>query len=106
MLDDLDFARQWIAERSQRKSLGPRALQAELAVKGIPREVIETALDQVGPDEAPLAAEAAARWLRKVARYPLAEQAHKLQQMLLRKGFSVEAAEAGVRAVLPPEGWD
>ena len=106
LVDDLDFARQWVADRSARKKLGPRALQAELTAKGISREVIGQALADEGPDEEALAIEAAAAHLRKVARFPLAQQAAKLQQMLARKGFSFEAAEAGARAVLPPEGWD
>lgn len=106
LLDDLSFARQWIEERAARKSLGPRALTSELAAKGVAREVVVEALAAEGLDEEALAADAAARWVRKVARFPLAEQAHKLQQMLLRKGFSFEAAEAGARAALPPEGWD
>ncbi len=106
LLDDLDFARQWVRERSARKNLGPRALQAELTAKGISRQLAQEALEFEELDEEALAADAAARWVRKVARFPLPEQAYKLQQMLLRKGFSSEAAEAGTRAVLPPEGWD
>ena len=106
LLDDLEFARRWIQERAARKSLGPRALRAELAAKGVARDVADEALGSEAIDEEKLATDAAARWVRKIARLPLAEQAHKLQQMLLRKGFSFEAAEAGARAVLPPEGWD
>ncbi|HJR44716.1 MAG TPA: regulatory protein RecX [Actinomycetota bacterium] len=106
LLDDLDFAREWIKDRSARKNLGPRALRSELASKGIDRDVIDRALEAEGLDEEELATRAATDWVRKVARFPLAEQAHKLQQMLLRKGFSFEAAQAGARAVLPPEGWD
>ena len=106
LLDDLDFAREWIRDRSARKNLGPRALRAELSAKGIERSVIDRALESEGLDEEELATRAAAAWARRVARLPLAEQAHKLQQMLLRKGFSFEAAQAGARAVLPPEGWD
>ena len=106
LLDDLSFARDWVSERSARKSLGPRALRAELAGKGVSRDVVDEALASEPIDEEALATDAAARWVRKVTRFPLPEQAHKLQQMLLRKGFSSEAAEAGARAVLPPEGWD
>lgn len=106
LLDDLDFARRWVQERAERKRLGPRALKAELAAKGVARDVADEALEAEQIDEEAMAADAASRWVRKVARFPLPEQAHKLQQMLLRKGFSLEAAEAGAKAVLPPEGWD
>lgn len=106
LLDDLEFARRWVQERAARKRLGPRALRAELSAKGVSRDVADEALAAEDLDEGMLAAEAASRWVHKVARFPLPEQAHRLQQMLLRKGFSLEAAEAGTRAVLPPEGWD
>ncbi len=106
LLDDLEFAREWVRQRALARNLGPRALKAELAAKGVSREVAEEALARAGLDEEALAREAASRWVRKVAGRPLGEQAFKLQQMLLRKGFSHEAAEAGVKAVLPPEGWD
>jgi len=106
LVDDLAFARTWIEERAERRSLGPRALRAELASKGISSEVATEALAASGLDEIELATEAAAKHLRKVARYPLAEQYGRLIQALLRRGFSSEAAGAGARSVLPPEGWD
>ncbi len=106
LLDDHAFALDWIEERAPRKGLGPRALVAELTAKGVERAVAEQAWAESGLDEESQAAEQAARHLRKVIRYPLAEQAAKLQQILLRKGFSFEAAQAGTRSVLPPEGWD
>lgn len=106
LLDDLEFAREWVRQRALAKNLGPRALKAELAAKGVSRELVDEALGQEGLDEETLAREAASRWVRRVAGRPLTEQGFKLQQMLLRKGFSHEAAEAGAKAVLPPEGWD
>ena len=106
LVDDLAFATQWIEERTRRRSLGPRALRAELASKGISAEVAAEALAALGLDEEALATEAAATQVRKVARYPLPEQYGRLVQALLRRGFSAEAAGAGARAVLPPEGWD
>lgn len=106
LLDDVAFAKQWIEERAERKGLGPRALVSELYRKGIERSVAEQALSECGVDEEAQARDEAARHLRKVIRFPLRQQATKLQQMLVRKGFSYEAADAGVRSVLPPEGWD
>lgn len=105
LLDDQAFALQWIEERALRKGLGPRALMAELARRGVERSVAEAALGESGLDEEAQAKNEASRHLRKVIRFPLREQASKLQQMLIRKGFSFEAAEAGVKSVLPPEGW-
>ena len=104
LLDDSTFARQWVAERSKKR--GRAALVMELTSKGIERDVVEAALGEVAADEEARAAEVAATALRKVAGLPPAAQAARLQQMLLRRGFSLDVAVDAVKAVLPPEGWD
>ena len=106
LVDDADFARRWAEERSGRKGLGPGKLRAELAAKGVDPATIDHALAEAGPDEEARARELAATLVRRVARKPLQAQASSLWQMLRRKGYSAEACEAGVKAVLPPEGWD
>ena len=106
LLNDEDFALAWIEERGGRKGLGPRALVAELQRKGIDRSAAEAALARSGLDETASATAQAERLVHKVMRFPLRDQASKLQQMLMRRGFSWEATEAAVKAVLPPEGWD
>ncbi|MGH2808793.1 MAG: regulatory protein RecX [Actinomycetota bacterium] len=106
LVDDKDFATDWIEERSRRKGLGPRALMAELAAKGIERSLVEEVLAELGHDEVAQAKAEAEKHLRKVLRFPLKQQGAKLQQILVRKGFSYEAASEGARSVLPPEGWD
>ena len=106
LLNDEEFALDWISERTARKGIGPRALVAELGRKGIDRSVAEAALARSGVDEEATATGQAEKLLHKVIRFPLKDQAAKLQQMLMRRGFSWEATEAAVKAVLPPEGWD
>lgn len=106
LVDDAAFARQWIEERARTKGRPPAVLLNELAAKGIDSEVARKALEEVGPDEVALAAGVAARLVRRHVDRPLPQQAARLLAALARKGFSEEAAEAGVRAVLPPEGWD
>lgn len=106
LVDDRAFALHWIDERSSRKGLGPEALLTELVAKGVDETVANEALIESGLDEESRAVEVAARLFRKVANRPLAAQPAALLQMLLRRGFSAEAAEMGVRAVMPPEGWD
>lgn len=106
LLDDRDFALRWVEERSRTRGRAGALLIMELVGKGIPREVAEAAVEEASPAEEDHAATVAATLLRKVARLPLTEQAARLQQMLLRRGFAGETAAAGVRAVLPPEGWD
>ena len=106
LIDDMDFAREWVRDRSARKGLGPRALEAELALKGVPKDIVIDVLKAETGDEETRAAEVAAAYVRKVVRFPLSEQGARLTQMLMRRGFSYEAAERGAKAVLPPEGWD
>lgn len=106
LIDDYSFALQWISERSVRKGLAPIALLAELEAKGVARDTAEAALSEVAVDEEAQARAVAVRLSRKVAGRPAAIQANRLRDMLARRGFSPEAALAGVRAVLPPDGWD
>jgi regulatory protein len=106
LVDDLAYARRWIEERTLRTGRGAEALLAELEAKGVDRDTAEKAMGEVGLDEAALARNWAIRLLNKVQDRPLAEQGARLRTMLLRRGFSEEAARAGALAVLPPEGWD
>jgi regulatory protein len=106
LIDDADFARRWIDERARTKGKAPDVLVSELRARGVTREVAEEALAEVGLDEDTQAIEVAARLIRKVLRFPLGEQGPRLYELMRRRGFSHEHAEAGARAVLPPEGWD
>jgi regulatory protein len=106
LVDDADFARRWIEERARTPGRAPEVLVVELEARGVSREIAEEALTAVGLDEETQALEVASRLLRKVVRYPLGEQGPRLYELLRRRGFEHEAAEAGARAALPPEGWD
>ena len=104
LVDDLAFARVWVAERSV--SRGPALLADELRGKGVAEDTIQEALEAALRDEVSAARERAGEWVFRVADRPLFEQAARIREMLLRRGFSHDAAEEAVRAVLPPEGWD
>jgi len=106
LVDDADFARRWIEERARTKGKAPDVLVSELRARGVGREVAEGALVEVGLEEDTQALEVASRFVRRVLRFPLGEQGPRLYELLRRRGFSHEHAEAGARAVLPPEGWD
>jgi regulatory protein len=106
LVDDLAFARRWIEERTERVGRGAEALIAELGGKGVDRATAEQAIAEVGLDEDAVARDWAIRLLPGLVDRPLAEQGRRLRIMLLRRGFSDEAACEGARAVLPPEGWD
>ncbi|MDQ3913719.1 MAG: recombination regulator RecX [Actinomycetota bacterium] len=106
LVDDGAFAVQWVSERSARKKLSRRALLHELRGKGVAPDVAEAALAEAGVDEEAQAVDLAARYVRRVASKPLPEQFTRIRQMLTRRGYGFDVAEAAARAVLPPEGWD
>ncbi len=106
LVDDADFARRWIEERSRSKGLAGKALVAELVRKGVDEEVARATLEAAALDEEAAASELAASLVCKVAARPLREQAARVGRMLARRGYSDEAIESAVRSVLPPEGWD
>lgn len=106
LIDDAAFALQWVEERARLKSRAPEALVAELAAKGVDRDLAEAALSAAEIDEESQAKAMAARLAVRVADKPLLEQGLALMTMLRRRGFSEEAAEEGARSALPPEGWD
>ena len=106
LLDDSEFARQWVTERALGRGRAGEALIDELAQKGIAREAAEEAVAAAGIDEEAQAKELALRFLPKVSDKPLDRQAEALLSRLLRRGFSHEVAREAVRSVLPPEGWD
>ena len=106
LLDDREFACQWVTERAISKGRSGDALVAELVEKGVDRTVAEEAVATAGIDELAQATELAARALPKVSGKPLEKQAQALLGRLLRRGFPHEVARDAVRAVLPPEGWD
>jgi regulatory protein len=106
LIDDEEFARQWVEQRSGRKGLGAERLRRELGSKGIASEVIESVLADNSDDELERAKEIAAAHLRKFGDLPLPKQAARLFGFLSRRGFAPEVVDPAVRAVLPPEGWD
>ena len=106
LLDDREFASQWVNERAVSKGRSGDALVAELLEKGVDRTIAEQAIADAGIDEEAQARDLAGRFLSKVAHKPLEKQAEAILGRLLRRGFSHEVARDAVRSVLPPEGWD
>lgn len=93
LVDDAEFARMWVASRSQSKSLARGALKRELAEKGISGELAAEALEQVSDEDEIQTARALAR--RKLQpsvdltdRAARDKQARRLVSMLARKGYS------------------
>jgi regulatory protein len=84
LLDDLAFARAWVANRRLLKSVSIRRLRQELQQKRVPELVVDEALAEDETDERD-----ALRQLvdKKRARYP---DSQKLMQYLARQGFGYD----------------
>jgi regulatory protein len=106
LVDDEEFARQWIEERVRTRGRSGAALLAELEAKGVARSIAEAALLSAGVDDEAQARLVAERALPRLAPHAPEVQGRRLHHLLLRRGFDPAVAEGVVRALLPPKGWD
>jgi regulatory protein len=84
MLDDVSFARSWVANRRLLKATSKRRLQLELTQKRVPSDVIDQVLHEDEVDEQDTLRELVAK---KQARYP---DRQKFMQYLARQGFGFD----------------
>jgi regulatory protein len=84
LLDDLAFARAWVANRRTLKSISKRKLQMELAQKHVPETIAREALSEDVVNERDALRELAQK---KHARYP---DRNKFMQYLARQGFGYD----------------
>jgi regulatory protein len=107
LVDDADFAEQWVRSRRIRAGKGKRALAAELRDKGVPGEVIAAALADIdAAAERERAEELVAGGLRRESLADRGEDARvtrRLVAMLARRGYSQSMAYDVVSAELARE---
>ena len=100
LLDDADFARQWVEARSGR-TLGKRRIAQELQRKGISRTHAEEALNAVDDETEDAACRQAAEKLASRYRREEPRQGRqKLTQALVRRGFGWEEARRAAELAL------
>lgn len=101
ILDDADFARQWVEARASNK-VGSRRIAQELKRKGVNDEEAAAALEDFG-EEAQLAS-AIALAEKAVSRLRPGEDRRKsvsrITAMLMRRGFSWDMSKAALEQVL------
>lgn len=97
LVDDLQFAQDWVENRSAFRPRGRRALAMELRQKGIADEAIEAALREL--DEEPLAYQAALKQSRKYAGLEWKAFRQKMSAFLARRGFNYEVAKPVIEQV-------
>jgi len=106
LVDDEDFAAQWVRSRQSYSGKGKRALAAELRTKGLDAEVIAAALDGIDAGSERVRAEQLVE--RRLRREVLAEGddakvMRRLVGMLARRGYSQTMAVAVVTDALAAE---
>lgn len=93
LVDDTDFAEQWVQSRRARSGKSNRALAAELHSKGVPNDVIATALDGMDDGAERVRAEQLVRArLRREVLTDEARVSRRLVGMLARRGYSQNLA--------------
>jgi regulatory protein len=105
LVDDTDFAQQWVRSRRANAGKSRRALAAELHTKGVDREVITAALSGIDADDERARAEELVR--TKLRRETLSTDdvriTRRLVGMLARRGYSQNLACEVVLAELTAE---
>ncbi len=99
LIDDADFANQWVHSRHTYSGKGKRALAVELRLKGIDQDVASEALSQIDPeDERERAAELVRRKLKNKSVDDRDKVTRRLVSMLARKGYSAGMSYEVVKA--------
>lgn len=99
LLDDVDFAEQWVHSRHRHSGKGRTALRHELRQKGVADTVIEHALDQIDDDaERGRAADLLRNKISRLTADDIADRAQRdkhvrrLVAMLARRGYAPSLA--------------
>ena len=92
LVDDVEYARAWLAGRWGRRPSGWRRLQQELRAKGVSQEDAERARELLSerggaPDEVQSAAKLAAQARKRYARLDPQVQRQRLYALLARRGY-------------------
>lgn len=107
LVDDAQFAADWVRIRHRDRGLSRRALADELRRKGVEPEDAEPALATLDGDDERAAAEAlVARKLPASRGVDYPKRVNRLLGMLARKGYSPALAGDVVRTALAAEGQD
>ncbi|MBQ2954818.1 MAG: regulatory protein RecX [Clostridia bacterium] len=105
LLNDADFAQQWVEARAGRK-LGRSRIARELRHKGVSAEEAEAALEQIDDEEQLAGAIALAE--KTASRMKPGEDrrraAARIQAMLARRGYGWDVVKEAVRHALDDDG--
>ena len=101
-VNDLDFAKYWIEQRSRFRPKGDRALVSELTNKGVARETINIALGELPAEsETDRARRAIGRSITRWQVLDPAERKRKIHAFLAARGFDYDVIEEVIAAPEP-----
>jgi len=108
-IDDVAYAQEWVRSRHRSRGLAPSVLERELMNKDVDLEVIQTALEQLTPDETHVRAyELAAKKYRSLMSVDHAVAVRRIATLLQRKGYPpsmcFQVAKETVGAQLDADG--
>lgn len=104
-LDDVAYASVFVRGRASGRGHGPQRLRADLLKKGVSREAIDQALEELDSDDLADSAQrlAAQRWRALASEPDLRKRRKKTSDFLLRRGFSYDQVRDAVDAVAGDE---
>lgn len=88
LIDDAEFAAEFVRARRAIKGSGPSVLRMELKRRGIDEELILKAVDERVGEDVDVAREIAARKLQSLSRFDHQTQNRRLVSFLVRRGYS------------------
>ena len=101
-VDDLNFAKYWVEQRSRFRPKGDRALVSELTSKGVSRETIDAALGEMPAEsESDRARRAITRQLRRWESLEPPERKRKIHAFLAARGFGYDVID---EVIARPDG--
>lgn len=99
-VDDTDFARYWVENRTTHKPRGRRLLEQELRQKGIERELVRETLDEAALDEHTAALDLGRAKLRSYAGLEPPVARRRLASFLARRGYGFDVAKPVLEQLL------
>ncbi|MBU3956917.1 RecX family transcriptional regulator [Patescibacteria group bacterium] len=101
-VNDLEFARWWVEQRSTFRPRGKFGLKMELRQKGVNEKIIKQVIDEK-VKELPLAQKLAQKKFKTYKNLPREERYQKMSAFLARRGFSWEIIKEVVGALNAPK---
>lgn len=90
LINDLEFAKNFVRSSLANKPKGKYLLSTELSKKGISKEIIDQALEQLPEDQSSLIDELIKKKAAKMSGLTREKQYQRLTSFLLRRGFKLD----------------